>query len=258
MKVNVSRREEMSVKILISFISLIVCGSCQYPYYSYQYPYYGNYGYTNVRSNPYSYQPSPCRSSCGSVQPVNNCQYFPCYQRSYNSYNLPYAYNNNNYKTVNSNSNSNLYPTNPYGRLYLNLNNFQQSNQRDPYANVPTEIIDDDEFEKFMKKIPKLPKATTSSHSNYTVSQGAATSNSVVETKPIRTTINRSLDPSSNNTPIRLDFLNGEPINVNQNNEVTTTTKEETEVTYVQETTTIDPSTTEENEDVAPVKNWFS
>ncbi|EFA02568.2 hypothetical protein TcasGA2_TC034669 [Tribolium castaneum] len=246
----------MSVKILLSFLSLIVCGSCQYRYYSYQYPYYGNYGYSNVRNGPYSYQPSPCRSSCGNVQPVNNCQYFPCYQqRSYNSYNLPYPYyqtSNNNYKTVNRNSNS----PEPYGRFYQNLYNYQQPSQQDPYANVPTEIIDDDEFEKFMQKIPKLPKATTSSHSNYTVSQGAATSNSVVETKPIRATINRSLDPSVQNTPIRLDFLNGEPINADQNNEATTT--EETEVTEVVETTTIPATTTEETEDVAPVKNWFS
>lgn len=262
----------MSDKVLLSLFSLLVCVSCQY--YSQQYPYYGNSWYSSSRSSPYYTYPyynsgvrntyqSPCSSSCGNYQPVNYCHNFPCYQQqsyNYNSWPYPYYYNNNNNnRKVNTPSTSNLYPVDPYRKIYVNLNNNYQLPGQDQYANVPTEIIDDDQFVKFMKSLPKLPKAKTSSHSNYTVSQGTATSNSVVETKPIRAVVTRTFEPMQQNKPIMLNFLNGESLSTNQNTDQAAVTIQETETTQVQEiTTTVAPTTTEEDEEVPSVNSWFS
>ena len=245
--------------ITLFFASCFVCCFSQYV----QYPY--NYGYPV--STGYGYG-SPCQSPCGSVQPSSRCPYLPCYQQSqqypqYYPYANSYNYNGNSNRRV-VNPYSYLYPgrystsSNQYGNIPVEIiDDVSVGTQKvgklppvgkvDPYADVKVEIIDDDGYADFWRTIPKLPKVTQSSSSNYSASQGGFTSNSTSYHKPVRAVITRTFQPLKKNPIINLNFVNG---GASEN-------KPENEGEEVVVTTTEQDGTTEENEDVSAVTEWL-
>jgi hypothetical protein len=259
-------------QVSLCFVSLIVCGFAQYLPYPYN---YGYYPYP-VSNQGYIYQQSPCQSSCGNVQPTSNCQQLPCYSQQYPYY-MPYAYNNN-YNTRNINTgrfvNSNRLPVSqnqastpdPYANVPVEIIDVGSvssqpvktpANKNDPFANVPVQFIDDNGgSSNFWQNLPYLPKSKKSPSTNYTVNQGVVSSNTVTENKPIQATITRTFQPAKQAAPIRLDFLNGVPINGNDNEANQNFLNDDDKAaTAPPETTTI--ITTEESEDVSAVKSWF-